>query len=181
MLRIVLETVNDVGIVDNTYDAHGSEVYGSILANIGEELVGALDYTLDETTNVFYIRMINVVKEYRRQGIATQLCNYVKSNYPSYNIDWGYTTTEGEQLRKKLTRNVPNVEYSELKQKITAIQNRLDELENIINTDDDAEFEKLRNSGLIDKYGDEWNCLYDTQREYLDQIQGIEPYKTVWK
>ena len=105
----------------------------------------------------------------------------MRDNYTDYGVDWGYTTSDGEKLRKHLTKDIPNAEYNNLKQKIQIIQRRLDEIESIINTDDEEEFTQLRNSGQIDKYGDEWSELYDKQREYLDQISNIEAYKTVWK
>lgn len=170
----------NVKIIDNVLDAAKTEIYGTIVAYIDKEPVGTVDYTVEQTNKIFYIRMINVVPEYRRQGIATQLCSYIKDNYSDYSVDWGYTTADGEQLKKKLTKDVPNKEYQQLKQKILILQKRLDEIESIVNTDNDDAFEKMRQDGLIDKYGDEWNELYDKQREYLNQISDMEPYKTIW-
>lgn len=183
MIKIIFEDIKsaNIKIIDNIYDAHGTETYGTLTAYIADNAVGTVDYTIEEADKVFYIRMINVLSEYRHNGIATQLCNYIKNNYSSYSTDWGYTTSDGTYLKNKLTKDVPNEVYNKLKQKITDIQNRLDEIESIVNTDNEEEFEKLQQQGLIDKYSDEWNTLYDIQREYIDKIEDLQPYKTIWK
>ena len=182
MIKIITENTvsNDIRIIDNVEDASKSEVYGTIVAYINDDLAGTIDYTLEESDKIFYIRMITTMPEYRRQGVATEMCRYIKDNYSQYNIDWGYTTSEGEQLRKKLTKDIPNEAYTKLKQKALSLQKRLDELEAIANTDDEEEFKRLFDSGLIDKYGDEWEELHLKQQEYLDELSEMDAYKTVW-
>ena len=136
MIKIITENTisNDIHIIDNVEDASKSEVYGTIVAYINDDLAGTIDYTLEESDKVFYIRMITTVPEYRRQRVATEMCRYIKDNYSQYNIDWGYTTSEGEQLRKKLTKDIPNEAYTKLKQKALSLQKRLDELEAIVHS-----------------------------------------------
>ena len=188
-LIISENTDTNVRIVDNIFDGNSYESYGTLFAYIGDDVVGTLEYSLIYNDNEFYIRMVSVDPEYRRMGIATALCNYIKTNYDEYYVEWGYTTEEGSLLKNKLTKTIPNKQYWSLQDKIDKIQNRLDELElqleeldsDFDNASNDIEREEIRKSICI--IGDEWESLYDEQHKYIsdkDELLNQRPYITVW-
>lgn len=187
MILIMSENTNtNIRIVDNMFDGNSYECYGTLFAYIDNDIVGTLEYSLIYIDNEFYIRMISVDPKYRRMGIATALCNYIKNNYNDYYVEWGYTTNEGSLLKDKLTKTIPNKQYQSLQDKIDKIQNRLDELElqtekavsDFDNASNDIEKEKIQKSICI--IGDEWNSLYDKQCEYISDRDELRPYITVW-
>lgn len=182
ILKIFIES-NNLTFKDFITDGYDGSTYGTIHAFMNEEEVGFVDYILYEKgdKDIFYISLIETLPKYRGQGIATEMCRYIKDNYSNYEVDWGVTTQAGEQLRKKLTRTVENKNYTNLKNKINKIKLRMQELEDFVNTDNEDEFERLRQSGDIERYGDEWEEL-NSQLWQLDQlIDNEEPYFVVWK
>ena len=59
--------------------------------------------------------MIEVLEDYRRQGIATQMLRYLQGQYPNEEIEWGYLTEDGSALStgrwwtNSPTRNIKKV------------------------------------------------------------------------
>ena len=54
----------------------------------GELTVGTIRYSIFEGRP--HISMIEVLEDYRRQGIATQMLRYLQGQYPNEEIVWGY-------------------------------------------------------------------------------------------
>jgi GNAT superfamily N-acetyltransferase len=181
MIQLLVESL-DLKFVDTVSDAYKSETYGTIYAYLNDKVVGYVDYTLEENDKIFYIRMIQTEPEYRGKGIATTLCRYIKNNYSEYEPDFGATTTDGEKLRKQVSKTIPNNFYGHIKSTIDKMQNRLNEIEHTLDdlyakseTDESNELTKA----IID-LGDEWEELHDKIWEYEQKLQDIKPFKTVW-
>jgi ribosomal protein S18 acetylase RimI-like enzyme len=71
------------------------------LAPDGTE-VGHLDYQTITGEPGGTIAMLEVPEQYRRQGYATKLVQYVTNLLGDRPLDWGYTTPEGTALKKAL-------------------------------------------------------------------------------
>ncbi len=79
-------------IRDECYDAHNNQLDCSLLAyNDDEKCVGYLDYSLFE--NKIYLNMVEVHKQCRRKGVASQLLNTIHGKYKD--IEYSLATREG--------------------------------------------------------------------------------------
>ena len=162
----------------NAVDACGSDVYCILRCLQNEVQIGYVDFRLNTDENEIYIEMIEVSPQYRRKGIATGMLNEIRSNYPNHYVDWGWTTEDGEYLKDKLTQDELNPEYIEIKNKLDEISKRLNELEGVLNND--AWLNNTSNEE-IEQAGDEWELLYDRQRELQQELDDVRKYITVWK
>ena len=173
------QDVMNLKFVDSVSDAYKSETYGTIYAYLGNEVVGYLEYTLEDTNKIFYIRMIETRPEYRGKGIATDLCKYVKNNYSEYEPDFGQTTAEGEKLRKRVTKTIPNNFYKHIKSIIDKMKAELADIEtkldNLYNKEDTLELQDA-----VNELGNKWQNLYDKIWDFEQKLQKIKPSTTIW-
>ena len=79
----------------------------------GELTVGTIRYSIFEERP--HINMIEVLEDYRRQGIATQMLRYLQGQYPNEEIEWGYLTEDGSALYRAVVDEQPNPEYQKVK------------------------------------------------------------------
>jgi len=92
-----------VKLINNVRDYHHKQTVCTLEAVVGNDLVGYVDYYLYE--DEVHIDMIKVGKEYLRQGIGSQLIEWLIKEYNGYqNIWWGMTTEEGTQLKIKFDK-----------------------------------------------------------------------------
>lgn len=140
-----------------------------------------IDFQLNEDDKEIYIEMIEVSKEYRRRGIATKMLNMLRSEYPDYYVDWGYTLEDGTKLKDALTTTEENPEYTKLKQELDSVSARKLEIERFLDNlfSDDEQDESNRD--LIDEYGEEWDRLHHREWELQNELSDIRQYITVWK
>ena len=75
-------------ILDEALDAHHGQIDMLMQAVRGELTVGTIRYSIFEGRP--HISMIEVLEDYRRQGIATQMLRYLQGQYPNEEIVWGY-------------------------------------------------------------------------------------------
>ena len=75
----------------------------------GELTVGTIRYSIFEGRP--HISMIEVLEDYRRQGIATQMLRYLQGQYPNEEIVWGYLTEDGSALYQAVVDEQPNPDY----------------------------------------------------------------------
>ena len=81
--------------------------------SVGELTVGTLRYSIFEGRP--HISMIEVLEDYRRQGIATQMLRYLQGQYPDEEIEWGYLMEDGSALYRAVVDEQPNPEYQKVK------------------------------------------------------------------
>jgi GNAT superfamily N-acetyltransferase len=122
--------------------------------------------------------MIEVKPEYRRQGIATAMFDYIRSEYNDYYVDWGFTTPDGTKLKDALTTTVKNPEYENLEKSIDTLNKLLEKCEIKLNDDDWLENapqdEKL-------KVANKWDMIYSKKRDLEHDMEDLREYITTWK
>lgn len=69
-----------------------------LLALEGKKPVGGIDYTVFD--DEVHIDWIETREGYRRRGIATAMLEQLRACNPGAPIHWGYTSEEGEALRR---------------------------------------------------------------------------------
>ena len=85
-------------IQDDCYDAHHNQVDCSLMAYNDDGIcIGYIDYSLFEKKT--YVNIIEVHKECRRRGIASQLLDKINKKHD--NIKYGLATKDGWELLQK--------------------------------------------------------------------------------
>ena len=84
---------------------HHSQSDDSIIAYIGDEMAGYIDYS--EYQGAVHIQMVSVKKEFRRQGVAVAMLRELDRLYPDIEIDTGMTTPDGTKLLEEYQRRYP--------------------------------------------------------------------------
>ena len=107
------EQPEETRILDEALDAHHGQIDMLMQAVRGELTVGTLRYSIFEERP--HISMIEVLEDYRRQGIATQMLRYLQGQYPDEEIEWGYLTEDGSALYRTVVDEQPNPEYQKVK------------------------------------------------------------------
>ena len=90
------DEAEETQILDEALDAHHGQIDMLMQAVRGELTVGTIRYSIFEGRP--HISMIEVLEDYRRQGIATQMLRYLQGQYPNEEIVWGYLTEDGSAL-----------------------------------------------------------------------------------
>lgn len=107
------EPPEETRILDEALGAHSGQIDMLMQAVRGELTVGTLRYSIFEERP--YISMIEVLEDYRRQGIAAQMLRYLQGQYPDEEIEWGYLTEDGSALYRAVVDEQPNPEYQKAK------------------------------------------------------------------
>jgi N12 class adenine-specific DNA methylase/adenine-specific DNA methylase/GNAT superfamily N-acetyltransferase len=127
--------------------------------------VGALQYS--EYEGIPHISHIEVLADYRRRSVGTQLLQALQSKYPDREIEWGMTTEDGAALKEAVTLEVENEEYTELQKEYDRIAGQLSELE--------AEW---ADKAVPDEISTHWNGLHDRQQDIEETLYDEKPYKS---
>ena len=107
------EPPEETRILDEALGAHNGQIDMLMQAVRGELTVGTIRYSIFEGRP--HISMIEVLEDYRRQGIATQMLRYLQGQYPDEEIEWGYLTEDGSALYRAVVDEQPNPEYQKVK------------------------------------------------------------------
>lgn len=107
------EQPEETRILDEALGAHSGQIDRLMQAVRGELTVGTLRYSIFEERP--HISMIEVLEDYRCQGIATQMLRYLQGQYPDEEIEWGYLTEDGSALYRAVVDEQPNPEYQKVK------------------------------------------------------------------
>ena len=70
--------------------------------------------------------MIEVLEDYRRQGIATQMLRYLQGQSPNEEIVWGYLTEDGSALYQAVVDEQPNPDYLRVQNDLKDITREFD-------------------------------------------------------
>lgn len=106
------EQPEETRILDAALGAHSGQIDMLMQAVRGELTVGTLRYSIFEGRP--HISMIEVLEDYRRQGIATQMLRYLQEQYTNEEIEWGYLTEDGSALYHAVVDEQPNPEYQKV-------------------------------------------------------------------
>ena len=111
-------------ILDEALDAHHGQIDMLMQAVRGELTVGTIRYSIFEGRP--HIGMIEVLEDYRRQGIATQMLRYLQGQYPNEEIVWGYLTEDGSALYQAVVDEQPNPDYLRVQNDLEDITREFD-------------------------------------------------------
>lgn len=111
-------------ILDEALDAHHGQIDMLMQAVRGELTVGTIRYSIFEGRP--HISMIEVLEDYRRQGIATQMLRYLQGQYLNEEIVWGYLTEDGSALYQAVVDEQPNPDYLRVQSDLEAITREYD-------------------------------------------------------
>lgn len=118
------DEAEETQILDEALDAHHGQIDMLMQAVRGELTVGTIRYSIFERRP--HISMIEVLEDYRRQGIATQMLRYLQGQYPNEEIVWGYLTEDGAALYHALVDEQPNPDYLRVQSDLEAITREYD-------------------------------------------------------
>jgi len=69
---------------------------------VDDTVVGYIDYTYLPSDDLIHINMIEVMEEYRRQGIGTKMIQALKQEWPDQKINWGMLVGHGAEFKRSL-------------------------------------------------------------------------------
>lgn len=160
---------------DEMIGAHSGQLDMRLSLKFNGEEVGYIDYVVFE--GVPSISMIEVTEKGKSYG--TLLVKKLQEMYPDEEIEWGYTTPEGEALRNSLRyKRVPSEHYEDFKLfhkykgKREYYQDKADSLWNKESlTDEDKK--------TLRRIGSALNVINDKISDYEDLLYNEKPYKNI--
>lgn len=160
------ESDEEIRILDEVMDSHHGQLDMVMTAYRGELPVGSMQYSLYE--NVPSISMIEVLPEYRRQGIASRLVRNLQAQYPNTEITWGLLTDDGKALYDALTYSTENEEYTRRKNDLDDITARYRQYE-----------QRMDNGGILSAVeAEDMDELSDIQYRLEQELAELSPTKT---
>ena len=86
-------------------DSPGRNMYNGYIAAFSEDgtLAGYIDYNTDASDKTATVAMVEVNKDFARNGIGTALLDSLRIDLPDYEIDAGYTTEQGAKWWRAAT------------------------------------------------------------------------------
>lgn len=152
-------------ILDEALDAHHGQIDMLMQAVRGELTVGTIRYSIFEGRP--HISMIEVLEDYRRQGIATQMLRYLQGQYPNEAIVWGYLTEDGSALYQAVVDEQPNPDY-------LRVQNDLED----ITREFDAYVRRLDGGAILSpQEAADMDDLEDTQYRLEKELEELRPIR----
>lgn len=152
-------------ILVEALDAHHGQIDMLMQAVRGELTVGTIRYSIFEGRP--HISMIEVLEDYRRQGIATQMLRYLQGQYPNEEIVWGYLTEDGSALYQAVVDEQPNPDY-------LRIQNDLED----ITREFDAYVRRLDGGAILSpQEAADMDDLEDTQYRLEKELEELRPIR----
>lgn len=127
--------------------------------------IGVLQYS--DYEDVPHVSIIEVLEDYRRRGVATQLLQALQGKYPDKEIEWGMMTEDSAALKAAVTFEVEDETYTELQKEHNRIAGQLLELET-----------KWRDKPAPGEITDYWNSLNDRQQDIEEALYDKKPYKS---
>ena len=159
------EQPEETRILDEALNAHNGQIDMLMQAVRGELTVGTIRYSIFEGRP--HISMIEVLEDYRRQGIATQMLRYLQGQYPDEEIEWGYLTEDGSALYRAVVDEQPNPEYQKVK-------TDLDEITRLY----DGYVQRMDNGGILSPAeAADMDDLEDIQYRLEKELDELRPVR----
>lgn len=158
--------------IKNTVDTSFRGGYDATLYVIkDDQQVAYLQYSVYKDSPA--IKMIWVSPNYRRQKIAYRMLKELQSMFPNEEIDWGYTTADGTQLKASVPfTKRPNPEIIKKRTKLTAVHSKLRQLNYRLEKLQQDNPEKAR--AFVATVGDRWNKLNDLAYRLENELYGAK-------
>ena len=142
-------------------------------ATIEDNIVATLEFS--EYNDEPYVNMIKVNEKYRRKGIGTKLLKQLQEMFPNNEIHMGMETEEGAKLIESLPKKfIPNERYNELSSQRNQLKNRMEELQNFL----DTATPDTQRKEMLSK-GEEWNQINDKLWDIEKELEDLKPGKTI--
>lgn len=158
-----IQDLNSVTFRDETTSAYSGQTNSVLSVMHHGDVVGYLKYSVYQgIPSIQYIEVVD-----GRKGFGSLLVKKLQSLYPDVEIDWGYTTPDGEKLRKSL-------QYEKRK---SEFYDSLLELERL---KAEKRIIKKRTESLMDKTDlsqedkEPINDLFEILNELYDKISSLE-------
>ena len=159
------DEAEETQILDEALDAHHGQIDMLMQAVRGELTVGTIRYSIFEGRP--HISMIEVLEDYRRQGIATQMLRYLQGQYPNEEIVWGYLTEDGSALYQAVVDEQPNPDY-------LRVQNDLED----ITREFDAYVRRMDGGAILSpQEAADMDDLEDTQYRLEKELEELRPIR----
>lgn len=143
-IKIAESTFNQLAInfKNNHMDNRHGENFYELIAYVGNELVGVLEYSEYESN--LYVKMLTVADKWKRKGVGTSLLKKLQEMNPKTEIELGYASDEGSKLLKTIEREfVPNKDYIDLKNELDGEKAEYERILKNVEIGDRSEIEKL--------------------------------------
>lgn len=165
------DAVSFKNTVENSYRG---QIDATITANVNGEQAGYLSYSV--YNDVPAIKMIWVAPEHRRKKLAIQMLKQLQKEYPNSEIEWGYTTDDGTQLKRNIKfRTEPNVDVIQAMEKLDGIRSKLKQMNYKLERLQKTDIEAARR--YAQTVGDRWNKLNDMEYKLENQLSVMgKPY-----
>lgn len=159
------DEAEETQILDEALDAHHGQIDMLMQAVRGELTVGTIRYSIFEGRP--HISMIEVLEDYRRQSIATQMLRYLQGQYPNEEIVWGCLTEDGSALYQAVVDEQPNPDY-------LRVQNDLED----ITREFDAYVRRLDGGAILSpQEAADMDDLEDTQYRLEKELEELRPIR----
>jgi GNAT superfamily N-acetyltransferase len=167
-----LSEVDSVEIKDTVDDSFRGGYDGTLYAIEDGQQLGYLSYSVYRDSPA--IKMIWVAPAHRRRKIGSRMLKHLQMMFPDNEIDWGYTTDDGSNLRSATKFNKRhNTKVTDMKNKLVAVKSKLQRL--------DYKLEKLRSidPAAAGNYArtvtDKWNKLNDLEYKLEQRLLDAGP------
>lgn len=158
--------LSQIEILDESVDAHDGQIDMRLQAVVDDLTVGMISYSIYQ--DVPNLNMIEVLENYRRQGIGTKMICYLQEQFPDTEIEWGMMTEDGAAFHDVVTYSVENEDYMSRLERISEINLILEQNE------------KDWNAGVIFSVerDEEWNDLQDEKDDLEKELSELKPQRT---
>jgi len=98
------QTNPDLTFSEELTGAYKGQKNLTITATKNGKVVGRLEYS--EFEKIPYLNFVEVLPEYQKQNIGSDLVKELQKSYPNKKIKWGMTTPEGTRLKEALDKQL---------------------------------------------------------------------------
>jgi N-acetylglutamate synthase-like GNAT family acetyltransferase len=100
-IKQIIKQINENIDLENIHlNYHHGQNDFVLVARENNKVIGKVNYSLFE--DQIHLGMVEVQPLYRGKGVGKQLIRWLAKQYGYENIVWGYTTPEGEQLKRSM-------------------------------------------------------------------------------
>ena len=159
------DILSKIEILDESVDAHDGQIDMRLQAVLDDLTVGTISYSIYQ--DVPHIGNMEVLEQYRRQGIGTRMIRYLQEQFPDTEIEWGMTTEDGTAFHDAVTYSVENEDYTVRQKRVEEIDRQLEQNE------------KDWNAGIIFSVerDEEWNDLQDEKDDLEKELSELKPQR----
>lgn len=147
----------------------------NLIAKKNNGLAGYISYS--EYNDIPYVNMIEVMPEYRRQGVGTNLVQALQKKYKGIEISFGYTTPDGTSLLSEVLYDEANPKYNEkLAKRVENLNTEIKRAmgKSLVNEERMRElYYKYKDGTISDNENMEYNKVCKIDIDFRDKISSL--------